>query len=508
MPIDTIGVFRRATRALLVLALGFASPVRAADPATSDTRHQAGPAMPGATVLPRLAAQPAVSLAEVELSDPAAGARLAELGLDVVEVHAERFARVFLWPGDEAVLENSGLVFRVVDRDYARTITEAAERGGTISSDDTGRTPSRDYLAPSAVPAPGSGSFGGWYTLAEVNAFLDSLVTTYPGLCDTMRIGTSRQGRPIRALRITDEGQPNHSRPRVLYTSLTHAREPGGMQALVDFMTRLIQGYGSDPDLTYLVNARELWFVPVVNPDGYEYNRTTWVNSGSFGLWRKNLRDNNGDFAITSADGVDINRNFGYRWGYDNIGSSGIASNQTYRGPSAFSEPETRALRDFSIAHGFTTADNYHTAAELCLYPWGYIVPACPDSTFLTRMSEEMQTETGYTYGTGGDVLYTVNGDANDWMYGEQVAKPKVFSVTIEAGDDNDGFWPPASRIVPLARQQFRANVVMAYSAGTWVHADTATIVTGDGWWHPGNWADVAVRLRNDGVAASSGAVS
>ena len=446
----------------------------------------------------------AVPLVEVDLTNESTEAQLRVLGLDVLEVHPGRVARVVAWPGDFETLNGAGLRFRVVHADYGRELARVSEEDQGAG----GRALDRDRLAPLAVPPAGSGSFGGWYSLAEVYAFMDSLVVTYPGLCDTLRIGTSRQSRPIRAFRITDESQPAGSRPRVLYTSLTHAREPGGMQALVEFMSRLIGGYGIDPNLTYLVDSRELWFIPVVNPDGYEYNRQTWVGSGSFGLWRKNLRDNNGDFTITSADGVDLNRNFGFNWGWDNIGSSPTASSQLYRGPSAFSEPETRAVRDFVTARGITTANNYHTYAEICIHPWGYIVPACPDSTFLTRMAEEMQASAGYAYGTPGDILYTVNGDANDWMYGEQVTKPKVLPVTIEAGDDNDGFWPPASRIVPLAREQHRANVVLALSAGAWVHGDTAQIVTDDGYWHPGNWADIRVRLRNDGVLSSSGTVS
>lgn len=445
-----------------------------------------------------------VPLVEIALANDADAVRLTELGLDILEIHPGRLARVLAWPGDIATLDGAGLSWRIIEPDYGRALAMAAKADAGLP----GRSMNRDRLASLAVPPPGSGSFGGWYSLAEVYAWMDSLVVTYPGLCDTLRIGTSRQARAIRAFRITDENQPAGSRPRVLYTSLTHAREPGGMQALIEFMKRLIEGYEVDPDLTYLVNSREIWFVPVVNPDGYEYNRQNWINTGSFGLWRKNLRDNNGDFVITNADGVDLNRNFGFRWGHDNIGSSPTASSATYRGPSAFSEPETRALRDFSIARGFTTADNYHTYAEICIYPWGYIAPACPDSTFLTRMVEEMQAESGYAYGTPGDLLYTVNGDANDWMYGEQVTKPKILPVTIEAGDNNDGFWPPASRIVPLAREQHRANTVLAYAAGTWVHADTAAIVTDDGWWHPGNWAGIRVRLRNDGVLSSTGAVS
>ncbi|MDZ4806272.1 MAG: M14 family zinc carboxypeptidase, partial [Candidatus Eisenbacteria bacterium] len=477
----------------LLIALSTGRPLMAA--ATSPVATALGP----------------LPLVEIELADDAIAARLAELGLDVIEIHPGRTARVLAWPGDALIMTRAGLPWRVIDPDYGRSLARAAEADAGRPEADTGRmdhTIGRDRLTPLAIPPPGSGSFGGWYSLAEVYAVMDSLVVTYPTLCDTLRIGTSRQARPIRAFRITDESQPAQSRPRVLYTSLTHAREPGGMQALLAFMSRLIEGYGVDPNLTCLVNSRELWFVPVVNPDGYEYNRQTWVSTGAFGLWRKNLRDNNGDFTITSADGVDLNRNFGFRWGHDNIGSSPTASSQTYRGPSSFSEPETRALRDFANARGFTTADNYHTYAEICIYPWGYIAPACPDSTFLTRMAEEMQAEAGYAYGTPGDLLYTVNGDANDWMYGEQVTKPKILPVTIEAGDDNDGFWPPASRIVPLAREQHRANVVLAYAAGTWVHADTARIVTDDSSWHPGNWADIRVRLRNDGVLASTGAVT
>jgi murein tripeptide amidase MpaA len=95
------------------------------------------------------------------------------------------------------------------------------------------------------------------------------------------------------------------------------------------YMWYLLENYGTDPEATYLVDNREMYFVPCFNPDGYEYNRQTDPNGG--GMWRKNRRNNGGSY------GVDLNRNFGYMWGYDDLGSSPIPSSETYRGPSAFS---------------------------------------------------------------------------------------------------------------------------------------------------------------------------
>lgn len=135
-------------------------------------------------------------------------------------------------------------------------------------------------------------------------------------------------------------------------------------------MHQTLDGYGKDPRITKLVDSTELWFLLSANPDGYDYTFT----ADSARLWRKNLHDNNGDGKITAVDGVDLNRNFVYKWGYDNEGSSPNPVSETYRGPKAASEPETRALDAFEKRIGFRYAINYHSASELLLYGVGWQV--------------------------------------------------------------------------------------------------------------------------------------
>jgi len=441
---------------------------------------------------------PPVALLRVTFDAPGDRDRLLALNLDVLRVRDSRGADLLAWPGTLETLRHGGFDFEVVHADYGQALAREA-----------GVTPKAATNLIS-VPPFGSGSMGGYYTLAEVNTWLDDFVATDPNgiVSAVVQIGTSRQGRPIRAVRIAKESLPDHSRPRVLYTSLTHAREPGGMQALLYYMDKLKSLYGVDPDLTYLVDQREMWFVPVMNPDGYAINEATFFGSGSFGMWRKNARDNNGNLVVDPNEGVDINRNFGFQWGFDNIGSSGTPSSQTYRGTSGFSEPETQAIRDFCILHGFRTAENYHTFSELCLYPWGYSGTDTPDSGYYIRLADDMMRDPKYSYGVPADILYSVNGDANDWMYGEQAAKPKVFAVTTEVGDQNDNFWPPAARILPLADSQFRANTVLAYAAGIYVSAESATLVSDDGFLHPNGDAEIAITLRHSGIDASTGGLT
>jgi hypothetical protein len=456
----------------------------------------ASPAVQGAAQPPPTA--PTVALVEIDLESPAAERALASLGLDVIALRPGHSARILSWPGDEAALRRAGLAARILDADWGRTLARDAA------------PPTAAPHVAGSVPPFGSGSLAGFYNLAEVEQYLaDVAAADVAGIVSgPVQIGTSRQGRPILALRVGAESQPDHSRPRVLFTALTHAREPGGMQVVLYFIDKLLAGYGSDPDLTYLVDHREIWFVPCVNPDGYVINENIWLMGGGFGLWRKNARDNNSDGMLQDGEGVDLNRNFGFQWGFDEQGSSSSSGSQTYRGPAAFSEPETQALRDFCVVHGFTTANNYHTFFEGTLYPWAYSGVPSPDDAFYVRLADAMLRDPHYAYGIAEELLYPVNGDSNDWMYGEQITKPKVYALTTEVGNQDDGFWPPAARILPLAHSQLRSNIVLAYGAGTWVHCDAATLVSSDGWLHPSGSAEIALTLRNDGVVATDGAVT
>jgi carboxypeptidase T len=312
------------------------------------------------------------------------------------------------------------------------------------------------------VPAGFSlGSMGGFYTWAEVQSELDSLTLKYPSLCSAkMQVSptTTIEGRPVYYIRISKNPNLNENEPKILYDGLTHAREPIGMQQLFFFMNWLCENYDTDDQVKYLLDNAELDFIPVMNPDGYEYNRSQAPIGG--GMWRKNRR-NNGD----GSYGVDLNRNWGYEWGFDDIGSSPITSDETYRGTAAFSEPEDQAVRDFCISKNFLRALNDHSYAGLFLYPWSYIVANTVDSNIFVNHSIIMTRENQFTYGVPGAVLYTTNGDINDWLYGEQVAKPKAFSFTPEIGDNNDGFWPLPDNIIPLCQQSVYMDLLQGLLA-------------------------------------------
>ena len=307
------------------------------------------------------------------------------------------------------------------------------------------------------------GSMGGFYTLDEVMAELDSMVALYPDLISTRQaISTdtlSHEGRMQYWVRLSDNPNTDEDEPEVLYTGIHHAREPMSVQQMIWYMWHLLENYDSDPEIQQLVDATEMYFVPVINVDGYEYNNFTNPNGG--GMWRKNRRDN-GDGSM----GVDPNRNYGYEWGYDNSGSSPHPSDETYRGPTPFSEPEIKNIRDFCNDHEFKIALNYHSYSNLLLYVWGWTETPSPDDTLLHDYAVLMTKENNYTYGPGSTTIYPTNGGSDDWMYGEQTTKDLILSYTPEVGHGGDGFWPSVSRIVPLCQDQMWQNIHAARLVG------------------------------------------
>lgn len=353
----------------------------------------------------------------------------------------------------------------------------------------------------------GLGSMGGYFTFDEVVRQLDTMRLYFPNLITAkFSIGTSLQGRTIWAVKISKNADSPSTKPEVFYNALTHAREPAGMMSLVYFMWHLLQNYGTDSEATYLVDNRQMFFVLVVNPDGYEANRRIAPNGG--GMRRKNMRNVVTD---NDAEGVDLNRNFGYMWGYDNTGSSPTPTAATYRGTAAFSEPENQRLRDLCISRaafgGFKLVLNYHTYSNLLIYPWGYLPSAeTPDSLIYREYAKDMTQFNKYKYGTGDQTVgYLVNGDADDWMHGEQTTKNKILSFTPEVGSASDGFWPASSRILPLAQENLYPNLYTAYVAGSYLRSQQFTVLdsSGDGILDRGEKFVLNLTVRNKGLAAS-----
>ncbi len=483
---------RLARLALLTLVLAAAAPAHAA------------PAAPSPTPEPRLV--------RVAIGPSLPLSALLEAGLDVIAAHGERDAMVFEWPGDERTLAALGASPELVDATPGRTAARRAlEELASHAAPPARRVRSatgRDgvYRAQS-LPPFGSGSMGGYWTLDEVKMKLDDLVASDAGSLVADKIDTlgySVLGRPIWGLRIAHEISGPDGRPVTFYNSLTHAREPGGMQSLFYFVDDLLAGYGGDPWKTSLLDHRAIYIVPVVNPDGYQINVDVWNASGhtGFGNWRKNARDNDGNGSHnTGNDGVDLNRNFGYKWNFNNVGSNGAISAETYRGPSAFSEVETQAQRDLVIALQPKTALSFHTYGDYFLHPWGWTTTAPDDSMMFYEWNDECTIGNGYHSGEAPRVLYEVNGEFNDWCYGETVLKPRLYSWTPEAGNDNDGFWPPQSRIVGIAAENLRKCYTVAAIAGPYVRLQSSSL--SEGYLAAGNLAHLGVRARNIGRDAT-----
>ena len=311
-----------------------------------------------------------------------------------------------------------------------------------------------------AVPSNFSlGSYAGFMTYQEMLNNIDSMASKYPNIIksktdfDTI---VTIQNRPVYWLKISDNPNADEAEPEMLFTAVHHAREPTSMSEVIFFMWYLLENYATNPEIKYLVDNTELYFVPCLNPDGYLYNEQTNPNGG--GMWRKNRRANsNGTF------GVDLNRNYGYMWG-SNVGSSPSPSSDTYRGTARFSEPETRMMKRFCEEHHFITALNAHTYGNDLIYPWGHQTDSLtPDSTLFERWGKKMVEENGYVSGLGTATIgYYTNGDSDDWMYGEQNTKSKIFSMTPEVGADvsPSGFWPPANQILGICIDDASMNLM------------------------------------------------
>jgi hypothetical protein len=334
-----------------------------------------------------------------------------------------------------------------------------APRGGTAACN-----------GPDAWPEPVHwqlGSMAGFFTLEEMEQQLDAMRAAYPQLITVKAsIGSSHEGRPLWMVRLSNNADADQDRPELLYTALHHAREPVSLSQLIYFLWHLLENYGTDAEATYVLDHCELYAVPCLNPDGYVYNQTT--DPGGGGMWRKNRRDNgNGTF------GVDLNRNYAQGWGVDNQGSSPNSSSDVYRGPSPFSEPETQAIRAFCEAHAFRIALNYHAHGNLHIYPWGYGYGIyTPDSAQFVRNALSMTRDNRYRFGTADQTVnYVVNGGSDDWMYGEQQAKPKILSCTPECGGPADYFWPPVWRIAEIGRENLRQNLRAAELCGVFGEA-------------------------------------
>ena len=299
---------------------------------------------------------------------------------------------------------------------------------------------------------------GGYRTLSEIYAYIDTIIADHPTLTHKVNIGLSIQFQQMWAIKISDRPEYDEDEPEIFYYAATHAREVITPEVLIHYMDYLTDNYGTDSLVTWLVDEREIWFVLVVNPDGYLYNEQT--NPGGGGLWRKNRRLN-----PDMSRGVDLNRNYGYLWGYDDNGSSPSPPDPTYRGTGPFSEPETQNMRDFITTHEFSITVSYHSKGNLLIWPWGYDYVYCPDEDIYAAIADSVTAYNNYSPGPIW-TLYLVNGSSDDWGYGEQTTKNKNFAMTFEVGTAADGWWPELDRIPELVAENLGPNLYLSRIAG------------------------------------------
>lgn len=280
----------------------------------------------------------------------------------------------------------------------------------------------------------GGRDFGYYLNYYEVEDTLQALAAAYPTICTTFSLGLSFQGRPLSCLKISDNVGATEDEPACFFNGATHAREPLGTHCCVAFATRLLSEYGRDSVSTWLVNNREIYVVPVMNPDGYVYNSDS---GGAESNWRKNRRS-----PVPPDIGVDLNRNYGYKWGYSDWGSSKRPWDETYRGPAPFSEPETQVIRDFLATCRPRDCMDLHSFGQYNMYPWGYGSAAPPDQAVLEEVVDTFQANNHYPISLTGqvyDALYPCNGMSVDWEYSDTAGKFVTYAFTCELGTTD--FW-------------------------------------------------------------------
>jgi carboxypeptidase T len=311
---------------------------------------------------------------------------------------------------------------------------------------------------------------GAYHSYSELEAELQDLERSYPQLARLFVIGVSLENRNIYALKISDNVSRDEEEAEVLFLGCHHAREWISVEVPLLLARFLLERYADDPAARRSVDDGEIWIVPLVNPDGLEYSMKF------FRYWRKNRR-----FNADGSFGVDLNRNYGYGWGYDDQGSSPEPASELYRGPGPFSEPETRAVRDLFVQRDFQALISYHSFSQVILYPWGFTAaPTDKDALFesmASSMVNRMQAVNGriYGYGRAGDSFYLTNGDTTDWAFG--IAGIPAFTIELPPVDElGGGFFNPEQDIGPI----FRENLPAALELIEWAILKFAATAAGD----------------------------
>ncbi len=362
---------------------------------------------------------------------------------------------------------NQGVEVLAGGRDYLEVRATPAQadrlRAGGLRLDPLPAT------APLPVPvAPGQFPIGyqGYHTYRQLTAELDSLSAAHPNQVAVSSYGKSVQGRPLLLVKISDDVRVDNHEPEVLFSCAQHAREHITVEMCMHIVRRLAQGYGTDPAITRLLKSREIWVMPMANPDGAEYD----ISTGLFAMWRKNRQPTPENREV----GIDLNRNWGDEWGCCD-GSSSNPASDTYHGPAPFSAPETAQLRDWvnsRVIGGvqqITAHIDFHSFSELVLWPYGFTSSdtgpglSKSDADTFRKLGEQLAATNGYKPEQSSH-LYINDGSIGDWMW----AQHHIWSYTLEMYPTSltqGGFYPPASVIDrETARNDAAVDLLLTYA--------------------------------------------
>jgi carboxypeptidase T len=381
-------------------------------------RHSASPSPSPVRVAIRVSCDdPAwCALAELIALDVWSEERGAELPLDVVV------------PSDAlAELTAAGVPYQVLVPDIDAVAAAEAERLRSPAADTA------DW-------------FGEYRDYNAITAELRALTELAPDRVAMQAIGNTLENRPLWALRIGG-GAPGAT--PMLINGTQHAREWIAAMVTTCVADRLVRGYAGDPAIRAFVDHTQLWVVPVVNPDGYQYS---WSTNR---YWRKNRRDRHG---------VDLNRNFSVAFG--GTGSSRNQRSETYHGPYAFSEPESAALRDLARRERVALHVDFHAYGQLLLYPWAYTGTPAKDRDRFAGLGDRMASamfaahQTRYRLMSGVD-LYAAAGTMSDWMYGEAGALSYTIELRPKGPGGANGFVLPPEQIRPTCDEGLAAVLAL-----------------------------------------------
>jgi carboxypeptidase T len=354
---------------------------------------------------------------------------------------------------ERSALADSGLSLEIFSDDYVIALGSLKQRE---------LLQKQGLLLSSYVFQPAMWDFpmedANFHNYDRMQKVLQDLNQRYPDITVLDSIGKSVEGRELFRLRISKNvhSADVSTKPGIVFMGGHHAREHLSVEIPLLLAQYLVEEYAKGtPDVVRMVDSRDIHIIPMVNPDGAEFDTT----DSDYHLWRKN-RSKNGDGTF----GVDLNRNYGFQWGTG--GSSLDTSDETYMGPKAFSEPETQAIKSFlDQQSNISMLLSFHSFSELILYPWGHNfspIPDVRDHSVFDKMAQTMSKWNGYK-AQQASALYRASGDTTDWAYGTH----KIFAFTFELDPKSDpfgsaeGFYPGQAAIPTVFKKNLQPCLYM-----------------------------------------------